>query len=390
MPADVHIVIDGQELRDWRSYEIDSDLMQPADAFSFSVVNPAGRSSTRFGLWSEVRVVIDGVVQMTGWVDEITRGSTTDDGSTLTVTGRDRFGQLVDCCAEPRHYHNVSLMQLAQRIASGAVSEWRAENERNRYELLRLRREVAALRTFGESLERIGEGYGQEPLAIAQGVATRRLAEMQRALLVSLKVEPGERVYEVLERSARKIGMMLWCGADGCGIIAKPNYDQSPIYELHLHPQSSGASRQNNIETAEIREDGRDRYSRYRFLATMGNTKADSGTASRARSEIIDDEVALVIDRPLIETGETQKKAGAIKQAEREMQRRRFDSLEITYTVRGHRNRGLLWQQDTLALVADEVNGVNGVYYVVGRRFSGNDRGQTTQVRLRRPGTLLP
>ncbi len=387
--ADVHIVVNGEELRDWRSYEIESDLLQPADSFSFTAANTSGKNSERFNLFDSVSVVIDGVVQMQGYVDEITRGATADGGPTLTVVGRDQFGQLVDVCAEPKQYRSVSLLRLAEEIAETWVPSWEVENERNRVELLRVKRELASLRRHRDSLNPgpVAD-FGPRALVVKEELRKARLAELKASLFQHVKIEPGERVYEVLERAARKLGYLVWAAVDGSGIIGKPNYNQQPLFELQHHPSNSARSRANNVEQSEVSERGAERYSSYRFLGTAGNTRQNFGVSSRLDATVEDTEVPLT--RPLIETVDSRNQQDTVKQATRDMQRRRFDGLELGYTVRGHRNRGLLWQIDTLARVHDTVNGIEGSYYVVSRRFVGNDQGQTTQVRLRRPGTLLP
>lgn len=397
MTSDVHIVVDGEELRDWTSYQIESDILQPADAFSFTVANTAGKHSGKFQLFDPVQVIIDGVPQLSGYVDEITRGVSSDAGPTLSIVGRDTFGQLVDCCAEPKQYRHVSLLALAEAIASSWIASWSVENERNRIELLRLKREVAFLKSYRTTIEAAPIDFERvfvEPMLILQeGIRSARIAELERGLFQNVKVEPGERVFEILDRASRKLGFLLWCAADGTGIIARPNFTQSPIYELHHHAMDHPQARQNNIIESEVTERGAERYAAYRFLGTAGNSKKDYGTAARFRSDLEDDEMPVVMPyrRLLIESVEGKTRKEIDTQAKRDLQQRRFDGLELNYTVRGHRNRGLLWQADTMAIVEDSLNAVTGSYYVSGRRFVGDvNGGQRTELRLHRPGTLLP
>jgi len=91
-------------------------------------------------------------------------------------------------------------------------------------------------------------------------------------------------------------------------------------------------------------------------------------------------------------SGESRQQAAA--ELEREMQRRKFDSLVAEYRVRGHHQlvdgNTNLWTIDTICSVDDPVLGVSEQMYVVRRRFVGGMQGQHTEIELRSKGVLLP
>ena len=61
----------------------------------------------------------------------------------------------------------------------------------------------------------------------------------------------------------------------------------------------------------------------------------------------------------------------------------RAKQYALTYEVDGHGQGGRLWAQGTTARVIDDRLGVDGTFFVVGRRFRGSRQdGTTTQVRL--------
>lgn len=370
--SDVRIIVAGRELSNWQSYEIESDMMQSADAFSFTVPNHSGKLSGTVKRFDDAQVYVDGALQMTGYVDDVCNTTDADGGAAMEIVGRDVFGQLVDCSAEPATHHNVDLKTLAEKLSARWGIEWIVENETNRQTLLAAKRRVAqAKRKAGNDK------------AVAK--AQRHLAAIKAQIFLRVKVEPGETPMEVIQRQAKKSQLMVWASADGKGIIASPRYDQPALYSLYQYPRTSPRRHLNNILNTRVMRSGRDRFSSYRVV---GSFTDDGEKSHRLESEATDSEVT--IERPLIITGSAKKLKEAQTEAQNEMQRRKFEGLVIELIVKRHTNNGQLWETDTLADLDDEVNGLSGPFYVTRRRFVAGEKGQRTELTLHEPGVLLP
>jgi len=373
----------------WQQYTIDSDLLTPADAFSLRFPNHGGAMAGKVKCFDQVQVLVDGVLQMTGYVDEVAYSSNSREGAFVEVTGRDAFGQLADVSAEPKTYHGVTLLQLATLLASNWVPSWDVHNELNRTRLLVARRKLATLRKAAGRLQGTAAATAStteaDSIEEMQRRAALNLAAVRRRVYHKVKVEPGESIYDVLQREATKANLLLWMAADGRGVMATPNYTQAPVFRLWN--RSDADARLNNITSANVIQSGREVYGTYRALAYSGNTSSLFGSGSRHRSEVTDSDAP---SERLLVYQEDAHTTGELKDRNvREKNRRAFERQRLEYEVRGHYNSGLPWQVDTLCQVDDQINGVQGAYYVVGRRFVANEQGQSTVVTLHPKDLLL-
>lgn len=389
--TEIKVLVDGREIPTWfggydaegerqwwQHYAIESDMMTPSDAFSVRAPNHDARMAGAVRKGSRVQVLVDGGLQMSGYVDSVSY-STDTTGAYVEITGRDDILFLVDCSAPVCQLRNVDLQGLAEQLSTGWIDEWVVDNSENRHRLL------LAQRRF----KRASKPSAPTRAALAETEkAAANLARVKREIFFTVKVEPGETAWDVIDRYAKAAGMLVWLSADGKGIIARPDYDQKPLYRLRLLTPDSGRSAENNIERSSVVEDWRNQYSRVTVYGTTGNTRANYGASSTYEGYA--DEDSITVNRPLVLTdGDIKKVEAARKRAELERDRRAFEALTLTYTVRGHYQSGYLWEVDTLADVIDEPAGIQGEYYITRRRFSGDDSGRRTELTLHEKGALL-
>jgi len=409
--------INNERFTRWQSYDIESDLLQPADAFSFKAPNLHGEMAQKIHRGDFVSVLLDDTVQMRGIVDDVSYSGDADSGFFVDIRGRDLFGQLIDCSAPLLHLKNPTLKTIAETLGGPWIGEWAVDNEDNKQALiakaeykrnqaswrkqkegtaLEIRREVADRYrvTSDNKTELLAEM--DEKLAQIDGdldAATRNLNQIRAKLFPNLKVEPGQTAMEILEQRAQKALMLIWCAANGAGIIGKPAYSLDPIYRLRLYPSTDGRCGENNIKAASVHESMQNVYSEYVCYGNAGNTKVKYGTGNNYKGIARDDTIP--IPRTLILTdGDIKNVQQAKEKAEAERDRRRFESISLDYTVPGHYNEGfgseaLPWQIDTLVDVDDQISGYKGVYYVTRRRFSGDESGRWTEITLHESGVWL-
>jgi prophage tail gpP-like protein len=362
------------EVGDWDRVEIESNMLEPADAFSVSCTNKDGVLAGAIAPGDPVLITIDGIAVMVGRVDDVDYEDETD--SRVTVAGRDLFLYLVDAHIEQaKTYKDLSLLTLAQNLTLDA---W--------------------------------------------GI-TWRSAETSAQLLKRVKVEPGDTVWDVLQEQIQKKDILIWLDPDGIAQIGKPNYAQDSSYQL-LRYVTEGTQRQhNNIIRGSVRETWRDRPSKVIVLGQSGNTFTDYAAATVKRSIIPDTDVARwltstfvtgqpttttvrprrpataidmsIDDKPMVFTGgNIRTLVEATAMANREMGRRKFDSTTLNYTVKGFYGRkkrqDSLWTPNTIADVNDEMSGAQGQFFVTRRKFIREERGDFTEVELHPSGVWLP
>lgn len=419
-PHDARIVVDGRELDNWVEYSIESDLLTPADAFNFKIANPQGEFSSVVNRFDEVVVMIDGTVQMTGFVDDINKATDADSGTTLEVVGRDRFGQLADVSADPKTLTGLDLGQIAVKLGQPFVERWIFHNEDNRRRLLVARKRVAAVAPSSAqkkkddrrarialqllpagatpaaraaALERLNASNraavtAEQARSKALTKAKANLAKVKREVFPRIKVEPGDSPLEIITKAAERAELMVWMTADGQGVIARPTYDQAAVFTLWHYPLASADRQFNNVRSISWQLSGAEQFSNYRISGHSANNRNTSGTGSRQESSLTDSATTLARKKIIRGSGKSRRQAKI--QLEREIQRRNFKSLVCTVEVPGHGQDDLLWQIDTLCAITDEVNGHSGQFYLTKRRFVGDEQGQRTELTFHQPRILLP
>ena len=420
---DVRIVVGSSkyELTNWVAYDIESSLLTPADAFSFTISNPQGRHSADVSKFDPVQVLVDGTVQMDGYVDGIRLQSSPDSGSTMEIVGRDRFGQLVDVSADPQTIRNLDLGQIAAKLGAPFVTQWEYDNESNRQRLLVARARAGRYQPLNAKQkkdrlinalvkillppdQRTAANIARAPAkeaavrrALIKADASRakslaaakaNLAKIRAEVFPTIKVEPGDSPMSVIVKAAQRSELLVWLAADGRGIIARPNYDQPALFSLWHYPLTSTDRRFNNVRDIAWALDGSKQFAEYRIAGHGQNTAVTFGTGSFHEVSLQDSGVPL--SRKKIVRGTAKNRKRAKIQLERKIQRVNFNALTGVIDVRGHGQNGLLWQVDTLCAITDAVNGQQGDFYVSKRRFVGDESGQRTELEVHPPRVLLP
>ena len=121
-PADekLELLVDGAAYAGWKSVSVTRSLETISGAFSLEVSDRWSGQARPWpippGARCEIRIGAETV--LTGWVDEMNPSFSSSERS-LTVTGRDATGDLVDCSPEisPSEWANLTLPQIVTRIA---------------------------------------------------------------------------------------------------------------------------------------------------------------------------------------------------------------------------------------------------------------------------------
>ena len=224
-PADtVELLIAGQAHGDWSSYEIDSDLLTPADAWHVTLGMTDGRMPPDVVVGAPVEVRVGGETVMIGRVDEINH-QVSKTSHTFTMSWRDQAAVLVDCSAPVFVAKMVDLKEIVAKT----------------------------VRTLGITKIRID----------ADATRTRE----------KINVEPGDSAWDTLAHAAEANGLWPWFDPDGTLVIGGPDYSTPVVATLVL--RKSGKS--NNVLSLAKQESVHGRYSEVTVLGQTHGTEMEQG-----------------------------------------------------------------------------------------------------------------
>ena len=116
----IRLVIDGQDLSGWTGATIDMSIATIADAFSLSApFDPADskiRSLLRPFAYQEIMLYIGDEPLLTGILESV-EGTIESGERTLTIQGRSKTGQIVDCSIDgPLEHSGLTLAAIARQV----------------------------------------------------------------------------------------------------------------------------------------------------------------------------------------------------------------------------------------------------------------------------------
>lgn len=344
----VEVSIRGRVQSHWTRYEIDSDLMTPADAWSVTLSTSGLTVPAEIQPGAAVRVTLGGEVALAGHLDE--RMVSVDEGRmVLQLSGRDQAAVLLDCSAPITSGLNLPLDEVVTRLV--------------------------------------------RPL----GITSVRIEADQTLPREKVSTEPGDTAWDALRRAAEANGLWPWFEPDGTLVVGGPRYDVPVVCTLLMRMGPSAAGN-NLLRLAEMRS----LVPRYSHVTVLGQAAA-SGVGAGERSaraaitsNVQDTGVPLYRPRVLVDheaTSTSIAQARAIKA----ISDGRVQGYTLMATVQGHRvpagqpGAGKLWAAGQRVDVVSDPHGITGTFFVMARRFQGGEGvGQITQLTLKEDGAWVP
>lgn len=340
--ADVALRLDGFDLTGWTQVQVTRSLDQIADQFSLSI---ATTEVDRFIPGQVVEVLLDGERVLTGYIDEddVTYSA---EQTTLTVSGRSRAGDLVDCSAIHRPWRGVAGLAIAQALC-----------------------EPFQVRVTTEAGPLADEAY--------------------------FKVNEGETVFDALDRLARANAMRIVSGIDGGVIFTRTGLLRYPDVVIR---------RGHNVVSGHRRRSMAERYSDYVFKAQVAASDDNFGESANAAKYEVQD---LGVDRwrPLVVQTDTQLGHAVatidgkqtsnrlVAAAAWERNTRAARALELEYDVADPLNMSAswrcgahgVWEPNIIVGVQDDFLGIAGEFLVRQVTLVRDAQGTRTQVGLVAP-----
>lgn len=332
----VYVLIGGKVHTTWTDYEIDSDLLIPADAWSVEVALPQGVFPEAVKPGAEVEVRIGSDTVLTGRIDDV--GHRIDKMShRLSLSGRDGAAILVDCSAPIFTSKKATLAEIIESVV--------------------------------------------KPL----GISKYRIDAADTAIREKISIEPGMTAWDALVTAAEANGLWPWFEPDGMLVVGGPDYSQPPAASLVLRQSGDG----NNVIDLNFERSISGRYSETSLLGQSHGTGGSTGNHA-VKAKVSDPDVPvyrphIVIDSD-VDSGEAAQRRARKIQADAKLK-----GTTLTATVKGHRTSdGELWTPGQRIQVISEPHGLDGVYFLMARRFVGGATcGKTTRLKLVEDGVWV-
>lgn len=324
MPEPIDLRVDGRRYGGWQKVLVRRSMQQIANSFELTVTERWSGASTRRpilpGAEAELRLGEDRVIL--GYVDDV-NPSYDQRSHSVTVAGRDRTGDLVDCTADAAQAKNKTLAELCERLCG----------------------------PFGI------------PVIVAPGIDAGKRFE-------TWKPDEFATVYDVLEQAARIRGVLLI--ADGAGGLTVTRAS-----ELQANTELVLGE---NVLAAAGQFSQRDLFSRYIIVSQTGGDDLWSGEdAAQIQGEATDPHVTR--HRPnKAEAEEPSTKPECRTRAEWKRNVHFGRSRQATYTVAGWRDGDALWRHNRRVRIRDPWMGLDTTFLIADVEFVLDEDGARTNL----------
>ena len=334
---DVTVEVDGKAHNSWKSYDIDSDFLIPADAFKFDLGVPSNSTVLPDFSGAEVKVRINGELVMTGIVDT-TQHTISKTNRTYSLNGRDRASILVDCSAPITNVKGLTVLDAVKKIV--------------------------------------------EPLGIKK-VALR--AE-NNPTLDKVDIDVGETAWNAAMRCANSAGLHLWFEPNGVLIVGGADYSTPPVATLCCMKDG----KRNNFEQADLTFDVSNRFSEVTFLA-QSHGKQGQDNKNDLKWVYNDPEMSTYKPKTVV-VSDVDNLEALQKWAKKYIADSVLEGFTLTIVVPDHKMQdGTLWQPGQRVHVICEEYEIDAIFFLMGRRFTLSRNGGTqTELRFKQDGIWTP
>lgn len=336
-PPRAALTIGGRRYEGWTALRITRSLESACGQFELQLATREYSNAPRWPLRTNdaCSIEVDGEAVIRGYIDTV-HPQVDADGYSITVSGRDRAADLVDCSAvhKPGSWTGRSIEAIAAELAQSFGIA------------------VTAKADTGEKVKRFA-------------------------------LQQGETVYAAIDRLARYRGLLAVSNSDGDIELIRPG--AGAVVARLVEGQ--------NILSGGATHDAKDRFSQYIVKGqASGDDQVNGKAAAAVKGEASDPGVSRY--RPLILIGEDQSTiAGVRSRAAFEATTRAAKSQRATVAVFDWRRPdGPLWTPDVLVSLTSPFLLIDGTMLVSEISYVKDERGTITELTVTPPDAfnLLP
>jgi prophage tail gpP-like protein len=212
--------------------------------------------------------------------------------------------------------------------------------------------------------------YTGVPYSGAAGLSSLKIYQLK---VQDVRPQAGETVWEFLDRSAKRNGLLMSMSPDGKLVFCGLHYDQAASYRIVRRIDDG---RENNVVSG---SESLDISNVYSDVLVYGRAKGKDKTRSKFKGHAStkpNEPVHVPYPKTLIvKDNSIKSQADAQNRAEYELAKSRQGAQVLAYTMMGHSQAGLIFAADTTATVDDDVLGIHGTFYVTARSFTRSVNG---------------
>lgn len=321
----------------WKTAHVTRSMETVANGFELEVSERWANQSKPWPIKEEdeCKLLLDGTPVITGYVDTRTISRTAED-HTLSVSGRDRTGDLVDCSVylSKWEFRNLNVRQFAALICQAF--------------------QITVTNQTGLSIDPIKR----------------------------LSVDQGDTAFEAIEKACRIAGVL--CVADGNGGLL--------LTRAGVNRCKTALVEGENLLSLSGTFDATGRFRTYIVLGQHASTSEFFGKpAARVKATCTDEAVSRHWRSLVVRPEGNVTPAQAKTRGEWEAKVRAARAETITVTVQGWSQAGALWPINALVPVRSPSLGVNGDLLIVQAVHTlDSNAGSVTELTLKRPDAFKP
>jgi len=337
----VSLLIGGLAHQEWDSYRIDSDLLAPADDWSMMVSASNERPTIPDFIYegAEARVMLGTDLILTGRVGTIDNDQDKQNHS-IALYGRDLASNLLDCSAPIVSMQQATLAQIIEK----------------------------SVLPFG--IKNID--YQAKPAAPRRKVHT----------------ELGQSVWEWLKSACEANQVWPWFSPDGRLVIGAPDYSTPLVAHLVMRRSGEG----NNVLGMHRRQSQDESFSE---ITVLGQSTGGGDLGYHDIKGVATDDTMPYYRPKTVIDGNCESNELATHRAAKLIADSRMARDRVTVKVQGHRvltsaGPGKPWEPGMRAYLFNDVQRIDGIYYLMKRTFiRSRMNGTTTELHFVPDGTWL-
>lgn len=322
MQSNISLKINGNRFEAWKSVNVVRAFDAVAGSFSLSLgtYDILGNKVINYlKIFQECTLYLENEIVITGYIDDISV-SYSATSHTLSIKGRDKTADLVDCSAihKPDEWHNVSVQFIANT------------------------------------------------LCLPFGIKANVQAETTK--IKKFRIEQGETAFEALDRLCKMQDLFATSNPLGELILAKKSTAKASVCLEH------GI----NILSANYTHSAKDLFSDYHIKGQEPNSDNKALKASLNDANIPRFRPLLFLAEDIASTN------AANLRLKKEQDNRKAKSEQLNVSVQGWREHqsGTLWQPNKIVQFKDTMLGLNKNYFLRQVEYSFSEQGSTTNLIL--------
>ena len=322
--SDLALKVGGKIHRGWTEIRLRKSLEELANSFQLVLTSRWDESGdvSPIQAGSLCEITIDDVLVLSGFIDDIAPSYSAKEHS-LSVSGRSKTGDLVDCSGAGRQFKNQTLLQITKTVCN--------------------------------------------PFEITVKDQANNSENFKQATL-----EAGETYFEFLSRLASIRALRLQSDANGNLVITRTNKT------VVRQPLELG----NNILSANGQFSHRDRFDEYRVQGQQPGDDLTFGTAAAHISASATD-TRIKRHRPTLIVADNAVTLQDCKQQSEWQRNTNFGrGLNVVYTVNGWMHSEGLWAENTLVKIKDKWLGIDDTWIISSVQFVLDDKGERTELQV--------